>query len=203
MLQATAPRLILASGSASRRALLAAAGLHFEVLPAALDEAAVKREAHAMRLSAGDAALMLADCKAAAVAQQQPDAMVIGGDQILVCDGLWYDKPADVAGARDQLRTLRGRAHELATAVACWRGPDPLWQYLATPRLSMRRFSDAFLGAYLHEEAAAVTSTVGTYRLEGCGVQLFDEIEGDYTAILGLPLLPLLAFLREQGILFA
>ena len=201
MLQAPTPKLILASGSASRRALLADAGLHFDVHRPKLDEAAAKVEARAMRLGAGDAALRLADLKALTVAWQQPDAVVIGGDQILECEGLWYDKPVDVAGARGQLRSLRGRAHVLATAVVCWQGTARLWQHVASPRLMMREFSDELLDAYLREEGETVTSTVGAYRLEGRGVQLFDGIEGDYSAILGLPLLPLLAFLRQRGIL--
>jgi septum formation protein len=201
MMQAAEPRLVLASVSASRRKLLSASGLVFDVVPAAIDEGAVKREGLSGQAGAEQTALRLADGKAAKVAQTDPDAVVIGGDQILVCGGVWYDKPPDLPGARDQLRALRGRAHVLATAVACWNGSTRLWHHVATPRLCMRAFSDAFLEAYLRVEADRVTATVGAYRLEGLGMQLFDRIEGDYPTILGLPLLPLLAFLREQQIL--
>jgi len=202
MLQHQTPRLILASASASRRALLAGAGLTFEVLPADIDEAAVRRDARAKGMSAVNAALRLADLKAAATARFEPEALVIGADQILVCDGAWYDKPNDIAAARQQLRALRGRSHVLATGVVCHRGGSRVWHDVATPRLTMRNFSDDFLDRYLVAEADAVTSTVGAYRLEGHGVQLFDAIDGEHSAILGLPLLCLLSFLRQRHVLF-
>lgn len=203
MLQRPMPRLILASGSASRRALLTAAGLQFEVRPAGVDEAAVKRMARAEGADATVAALRLAELKAQAVATQEPDAIVIGADQMLVCDGVWFDKPESMAAAREQLLALRGRAHVLVTAMVCHRGGSRLWSHIATPALTMRRFSDAFLDAYLTTEGWAVTTTVGAYRLEGLGVHLFAEIAGDHSAILGLPLLPLLAFLREADVVIA
>jgi septum formation protein len=201
MLQRPVPRLILASASASRRMLLAASGVRFDVLAADIDEAAVKRKARAEAASAEDAALRLADRKAAAISQREPTAVVIGADQILVCARVWYDKPTDMATARDQLRELRGREHALATAVVCHQNGIPLWKHITTPRLRMRAFSDGFLEDYLTAEAATVFSTVGAYRVEGVGVQLFDAIDGDHSAILGLPLLPLLAFLRQRRIL--
>jgi septum formation protein len=203
MRQRPRPRLILASGSASRRDLLAAAGIRFEVRPAEIDEAAVKRDARGQGWSAEHTALRLADRKAGAVASGAPDAVVIGADQILVCEGAWYDKPADVAEAREQLRQLRGRRHVLVTAAVCHQGRDRLWQHVAAPRLTMRDFSEEFLEAYLAVEANAVLSTVGAYRVEGRGVHLFDAIEGEHSAILGLPLLGLLSFLRERTILVA
>ena len=196
-------RLILASASPSRRALLAAAGLVFEVQPAEIDEAAVKRDARARGMGAEVTALLLADLKAAAVAVREPRALVIGADQILVCDGAWYDKPADLAGAREQLRALRGRSHVLATAAVCHQDGSRIWHDVATPCLTMRNFSDGFLDCYLTAEADSVTSTVGAYRLEGRGVQLFDAIEGEQSAVLGLPLLPLLAFLRQRRVVIA
>ncbi len=201
MLQRPSPRLILASASASRRALLAAAGLTFEVWPADIDEASVKQQARSQGVSAERTALRLADLKAAAIALQQPEAMVIGADQILVCDEVWFDKPADAAAATEQLRALRGRTHILATAVACHRGAARRWKTVVSPRLTMRDFSDRFLIEYLAFEADAVTTTVGGYRLEGLGVHLFSTVEGDHSAVLGLPLLPLLSFLRDDGIL--
>jgi septum formation protein len=201
MLQHPSPRLILASASASRRALLAAAGLAFDVRPADIDETAVKRDARAEAMGAEVTALLLAELKASAVALRAPEVLVIGADQILVCDGVWFDKPADVAGAREQLRALRGRSHVLATAVVCYQGDRRIWHHVAAPGLTMRNFSDDFLERYLAAEADTVTGTVGAYRLEGRGVQLFDAVEGEHSAILGLPLLPLLSFLREMRVL--
>jgi len=200
MLQRPTPRLILASASESRRALLAAAGLTFAVQPADIDEAAVKRAARAEGLSARDAALRLAEAKARRVAPANPDALVIGADQILVCDDAWFDKPADVAAAREQLRTLRGRSHVLATAVVCQVGQQQVWHHVAQPRLTMRDFSDDFLDGYLAAEGDDVTSTVGSYRLEGRGVHLFAEVDGEHSAVLGLPLLALLDYLRHHGV---
>jgi septum formation protein len=196
-----AQRLILASASASRRALLAAADAAFDVRPADIDEAEIKRGARAEGMSAADTALRLADLKASAVARQEPEALVIGADQILVCDGVWFDKPADVGAAGEQLRLLRGRSHVLMTAVVCHRTDGRVWHNIAAPCLTMRDFSEEFLEDYLAAEGSTVTSTVGAYRLEGRGVQLFDAIDGDYSAILGLPLLPLLSFLRRKRLL--
>jgi septum formation protein len=201
MLQRPKPRLILASGSVSRRMVLEAAGLRVAIRPSNVDEATIKRRALADAEGAETAALRLADSKARAVALDEPDALVIGADQILVCNGVWFDKPPDLAAAREQLRTLRGRAHVLVTAIVCHEGEQRVWQHVAMPRLVMRDFSDAFLDEYLALEGDAVTSTVGSYRLEGLGAHLFASIEGEHAAILGLPLLALLAFLRQQGIL--
>ena len=189
--------MILASASASRRELMAAAGLSFEVQPADVDEAVIKQAARAEGVDAKVAALRLADAKAAAVAREEPDALVIGADQILVCDGAWFDKPVDVAAAREQLRALRGHVHVLVTAVVCHRGAGRVWHDVASPRLMMREFSDEFLDGYLAAEGDVVIGSVGAYRLEGRGIQLFDAVEGEYWAVLGLPMLPLFAFLRR------
>ncbi|HET6233800.1 MAG TPA: nucleoside triphosphate pyrophosphatase [Acetobacteraceae bacterium] len=201
MLQPAEPRVILASASFSRRTLLEAVGLRFEAVPAHVDEAEVKRAAQAESMSAADTALALAELKASRVSGRNPQALVIGADQILVCDGVWFDKPADRVAARVQLGELRGRSHTLATGVVCYYGSVRVWHHLAEPRLTMRRFSDAFLDAYLAAEGEAVTLTVGAYRLEGLGVHLFERVDGDHAAVLGLPLLPLLEFLRQHGVL--
>jgi septum formation protein len=203
MLQRETPRLVLASQSPFRRALLEGVGLRFTTHSANVDETAIKQAVHAEHESAEDAALLLAEMKATRVAHREPGAMVIGADQILVCDDVWFDKPADVADARAQLQTLRGRTHTLATVVVCHFGETRVWHHVAKPRLTMRAFSDEFLEAYLAEEGKMVTATVGGYRLEGLGLQLFDRIDGEYSAIIGLPMVPLLGFLRQHGVLLS
>jgi septum formation protein len=195
------PRLILASSSATRRALLERAGLRFEAMPTAVDEAALKEAARAEGILAADTAIMLAEAKAERIARRHPDALTIGCDQLLVCGDRWFDKPADVAAARAQLLALRAKTHRLVTATVAWRGGARVWQDVSVPKLTMRDFPDAFLDAYLAAEGKAVCTSVGGYRLEGLGIHLFSRIEGEHSAILGLPLLPLLAFLRGHGVL--
>jgi septum formation protein len=192
-------RLILASASSARAALLRAAGIEFEIMPAAIDEARIKRLARAIGDSAIACALALAVEKGRAVSAHHPEALVIGADQILVADEDWFDKPADLAEARAQLCSLRGRAHALATAACIVNGGETLWQATSAPELTMRDFSDDFLDSYLAAEAEALLGSVGAYRLEGRGVQLFSGITGDHFAVLGLPLLELLEFLRRRG----
>jgi septum formation protein len=191
--------LVLASGSAARHAMLVAAGLDPLVAPAAIDEEKLKRRTKAGGLDAGEAALRLAEAKARAVAPAHPGSLVIGADQMLVSDGEWFDKPGDMAAARRQLLSLRGRTHLLPTAVVCLRNDICLWRHVETPRLTMRRFSDDDLDAVLAGEGTAVLGSVGAYRIEGPAIRLFESIEGDWFAILGMPLLPLLGFLRDSG----
>lgn len=170
---------------------------------AAVDEAAVKAAmtagGSAEQASAEQVALRLARLKAGWV--RAPETVVIGADQLLVCEGRWFDKPVSVAAARQQLEALRGRTHELVTAVVCWRDGVEVWQHVARPRLVMRAFSEAFLTAYLALEGERVMESVGGYRLEGPGMQLFARVDGEFSAVLGLPLLPLLGFLRGFGVL--
>jgi len=194
-------RLILASQSLSRRALLEGAGLNFEAMPAAVDESTIKESARAEGHSAADTAILLADAKAARIARRYPEAAIIGADQMLVCEGEWFDKPEDLAAARHHLKRLRNRAHELVTAVVVWRNGQRAWHHLSKPHLTMRDFSETFLDDYLAREGAHVTQSVGAYRLEGMGIQLMRDIRGEHTAILGLPLLPLLAYLRDSGVI--
>ena len=203
MPHAAAPRLVLASASAARLALLRGAGLAVEAQPAHIDEAEIKAAAQADGASPDEAALLLAELKAARIARREPDALVVAADQLLVCGDDWFDKPPTLDAARDQLRALRGRTHMLVTAVLCQRGEARIWHHVARPSLAMRDFSDGFLDAYLAAEGDALTASVGAYRLEGMGVQLFERIEGDYFSILGLPLLPLLGFLRQHRALTA
>jgi septum formation protein len=197
VIQADDPPLILASQSSARASVLRAAGLRFETRPAHVDEAAVKAS---MRAEGAQAtALALAGLKAARI--RDPAALVIGADQLLVCDDAWFDKPIDRAAARTQLLALRGRVHILVTAMVCMREGREVWRHLARPRLAMRAFSEAFLDWYLEAEGDAVLSSVGAYRLEGLGIQLFDAVDGEHAAILGLPILPLLGFLRQHRVL--
>jgi septum formation protein len=191
--------LILASASAARARLLADAGIAAERDPADIDEAAIKRDFRRDRQNAAECAALLAEAKARTVATRHPDCLVLGADQLLDCEGDWFDKPATLADARDQLCALRGRTHELATAATVIRNGEILWRALDQPRLTMRQFSDAFLDRYLAAMGDRALKTVGGYELEGRGAQLMAKIEGDYFAILGLPLLPLLDFLRKAG----
>lgn len=198
-----AGKVVLASASPARAALLHGAGIAFEVHPAAVDEAAVRDRLRGAGGSAEEAALALAELKAGGVEGDAAGAVVIGADQILVTpdDGRWFDKPGDLAEARTHLQALRGRTHRLVTAVACRRDGQVVWRHVSTPVLEMRGFSDAFLDAYLALEGERVLGSVGAYRIEGPGMHLFERMEGEYAAILGLPLLPLLGFLREYGVL--
>ncbi len=193
--------LILASASAARASLLRAAGLEFAVEPADRDEAAFKREVRAEGWSALECARGLAIEKAMWVSGCRPGGLVIGADQLLAIGSEWFDKPRTLAEARTQLLALRGRTHVLATAVCVARDGDPVWQATSEPELTMRRFSEAFLDAYIAAEGEALLGSVGAYRLEGRGVQLFSRISGDNFAVLGLPLLELLGFLRQRGAL--
>jgi septum formation protein len=201
LLAAAAPQVVLASASATRAQLLAAAGVPFERRPAAVDEAAVKEALRADGATAEDAAVALSELKAQHVARLVPQAIVLGADQILTCEGRWFDKPRDRAAARAQLDELADRRHELATAVVAFRGGARVWHHLAVPSLWLRRCSPGFLDTYLGAVDESALAAVGAYQIEGLGAQLLARIEGDHFAVLGLPLLPLLEFLREQGVL--
>jgi septum formation protein len=192
--------VVLASASPSRAALLRAAGLVFSVVPSCVDEAAVKAQMLARGAGPAAVAQELAELKARDVSQRR-EGLVIGADQTLDLDGVLYDKPRDGDESRDRLRTLRGRPHGLHAAVAVAHQDRLLWTGLETATLWMRDFSDTYLDAYLGRNAEEVVASTGAYLLEGEGIQLFDRIDGDYFAILGLPLLGLLAFLRRAGAL--
>ena len=196
----SAPPLVLASASTTRAQLLTAAGVAFTTAVSAVDEDEIKRSMQSAGADAAAAADALAEAKAARVSRRAPGALVIGADQILECGGVWFDKPPDVDHARAHLASLRGRSHQLATAVCVVRDGQRLWHHREAPRLTMRRFSDAFIESYLAAEGSSVLGSVGAYRLEGPGIQLFARIEGDHFSILGLPLLPLLDFLRGHGV---
>ncbi len=192
--------LILASQSSARRSLLTNAGLTYEAMASRVNEAALKQDFLDAGRSAGDIAIALAQAKALAISLSHPRALVIGADQTLELDGRLFDKPETETAAAAQLRALNGRTHLLHTAVAVARSDGIVWTHLATPRLTLRKFSEAALDRYVAACGAQILGCIGGYQLEGLGVQLFDAIEGDYFAILGLPLLPLLAFLRTAGL---
>ena len=193
---ATQP-LVLASRSDIRGKILAAAGLRFEIRPAQVDERAV--EAAAKPADASAAARILARAKAEAVSANMPDRPVLGADQTLALGVHRFTKPKDRAEALTQLQALRGRTHELHSALALVRDGNVLFQCVETARLAMRDLSDRFLEDYLDMAGDLALSSVGAYQLESIGVHLFEHIEGDYFTILGLPLLPLLAYLRGAG----
>jgi len=191
--------VVLASSSRTRATLLQQAGVKAAREPARIDETEIKAFNRRKGAEAGVCAMALAEAKALTVAARHPNVLVIGADQILNCNGTWLDKPRGKADARGQLAMLRGQGHELATAVCVARGADVIWHDLQRPRLTMRQFSDAFLDSYIDGLGRDDMGAVGAYRLEGSGIQLFDRIDGDYFAILGLPLTGLLEFLRGQG----
>jgi septum formation protein len=195
-----APPLILASASPSRRQMLRNAGLDFEIVPSGVDEDEVKLSLISERASAQDIATTLAEMKAVRVSARRPGAMVIGADSTLACEGKLYDKPPTLAAAREQLKALSDRTHELVSAVVVARNGAPLWHATETGRLTMRPLSESFLDAYLARAGEAVCASVGAYQLEGLGAHLFSRIDGDYFTVLGMPLLPLLVFLAEHGI---
>jgi len=191
--------LVLASKSAVRHEILRDAGIPVEVHPADIDERAIEQQA-ATR-DPGKIAALLACTKARVIAAQLSGRLVLGADQTLALGERRFSKPADLVAAREQLKALRGQTHELHTAIALVREGTILFEHRAVARLAMRAFSDDFLEAYLDAMGAAVTASVGGYQLEKAGIQLFERIEGDHFVILGLPLLPLVRFLRGEGLL--
>lgn len=193
--------LILASGSTIRAQLLRGAGLDFIIETAPVDEAEIRIALQAEGASAGDTAVALAEAKALRVSRKRPGALVIGCDQMLDCNNVWFEKPGDRDHARAHLQALRGRAHTLSSGIVVARDGQRIWHELSTACLTMRPLSEEFIEAYLDAAGDAVQSSVGAYQLEGLGAQLFSRIEGDYFTILGLPLLPLLDFLRQHGLL--
>jgi septum formation protein len=200
----TRPEFILASGSSSRRTMLAAAGIDFTVVVPDIDEDALRAKMPAKMANDGRAvAEHLAERKALAVNARHPHALVLGCDQVLVCEGRLFTKALDASEAGAALKALRGRPHELISAAVIAKGEDPVWRCTDVATLAMRDFSDAFLEHYLSKELPDVLGSVGCYRIEGRGAQLFDRVDGDQFTIRGLPLIPLLAELRSRGALLS
>jgi septum formation protein len=200
---AGAPSLVLASASTARARLLAEAGLAVRCQAAAVDEEGMKAALKAEGATPAQVAETLAELKAQRVASKYPGALVIGADQMLSCNEVWFDKPPDRDHAAAQLRALSGKTHTLWTTVCVVRNGNRMWHHNAAARLTMRTLSDTFIEAYLAAVGPAVTASVGAYHLEGLGAQLFAKVEGDFFTILGLPLLPLLDFLRSNKALSA
>lgn len=201
MTPASSHPLVLASGSGVRRRLLEDAGLDFQVDAANVDEENLKTAIRAEGGGAAEIAETLAELKAMTVSRRHPQAPVIGADQTLDCNGQLFDKPADMDHARGHLTALAGRTHTLHTSACVVERGARLWHGNATARLTMRPLSADFIDGYLRRTGAEICESVGAYRLEGLGVQLFERIDGDFFTILGLPLLPLLAYLRQHAVL--
>jgi septum formation protein len=191
--------LVLASRSAARINLLASAGIPLEAMPADIDERAEEATARQNGLDAEGVALALAHAKAFAVSRLRPGRIVLGSDQTLACDGEAFHKPADADEGAEQLRRLSGKRHALHSAAVVMRDGDPLFSTVATASLTMRALSESMIARYLDAAGGAALGSVGAYQLEGLGIHLFEAIEGDHFTILGLPLMPLLAFFRQIG----
>jgi septum formation protein len=194
-------RLVLASASSARVALLKNAGLDFTSRAAAIDERAIEAPLAESRIAASGIAVALAEAKALDVAAQEADALVIGADQVLAAAGERWNKPETLAEARAQLLALSGRMHTLHTAVAVVHNKAVLWRHEDAAHMHMRVLSPALIESYLARVGDLALKSVGAYQLEGPGIQLFDKVEGDFFTILGLPLLPLLKFLRSEGVI--
>jgi septum formation protein len=192
--------LILASGSATRAKLLRGAGVVLETAVPAIDEAELKASLRQEGASAARVAETLAELKAQRISPRFPGRLVLGSDQMLECDGVWLDKPETRETARAQLKRLRGRSHSLITSAVLVRNGERIWHATDRAELRMRAFSDEFVERYLDQAGDDVLHSVGAYQLEGLGAQLFERVTGDFFTILGLPLLPVLAILREHGI---
>jgi septum formation protein len=199
----TAPDVVLASASPSRRRLLANAGVPAIWEAAEIDEAGVKAALASEAADTAQVAETLAELKAQRIARRFPGALVIGADQMLECDGAWFDKPETLDQAAEQLQMLSGRTHTLVSSASVVRDGVCIWHHGDHARLTMRKLSDEFIEAYLAVVGKRALQSVGAYQLEGSGVQLFTRVEGDYFTILGLPLLPLLDFLRSHRVLLA
>jgi septum formation protein len=192
---------ILASGSATRAKILRNAGLVFTVQRPTIDEASVREQMIGDGASVEAGALRLAELKTLEIATRNPRSIVIGADQILECDGEWYEKPGGTEEAREQLKRLEGRNHRLISAVSIAREGEIIWRETDEATLRLRHLSDVFLERYLGIMGDQVSASVGGYQVEGLGAQLFEDVRGDHYTILGLPLWPTLGFLRSIGVL--
>lgn len=192
-------RIILASGSPFRRELLENAGVAFDVVRPEIDERAVEAPLKSSGATPEEVAQILAEAKATEVSERHSGAIVIGSDQTLSLDDEIFHKPKDMEGARRHLLALSGKTHHLNSAIALVRDGETIWRFVDVARLTMRHLEPAFVGRHLARVGEKALTSVGAYQIEGEGIQLFDRVEGSYFTIVGLPLLPLLAKLRELG----
>lgn len=192
-------KIILASGSPFRKAMLVNAGVAIEAVPAEVDERALEAPLQGSGVSPEDVALVLAEAKAIEVSERKPGALVLGCDQTLSLGDEVFHKPADMEGARRHLLALSGKTHQLNSAAVLARDGAVLWRHVGVASLTMRKLDPAFIGRHLARVGARALASVGAYQIEGGGIQLFEKIEGDYFTIVGLPLLPVLAELRALG----
>ena len=196
-----AETLILASTSPFRRQLLENAGLKIKAVAPDIDERAVEEPLQASGMNPEDVALVLAEAKAVEVSERFPDMWVIGGDQTLSLGDEVFHKPADMEAARRHLLALSGKTHQLNSAVVLAKGGETVWRHVSIARMTMRQLEPGFIGRHLSRVGAIALTSVGAYQVEGEGLQLFEKIDGDYFTIVGLPLLPLLAKLRELKVI--
>jgi septum formation protein len=203
MMDDGSPQLILASTSRFRRRMLETAGLDFRVVPPDVDEPALRAVVKAKNANLGpsEVAEVLARAKAERVSSKEPDAFVLGADQVLALEGDMFEKPANLSQAHQHLLRLRGKSHQLHTAAAIATGGSTIWCHVEQVTLVMRDFSHQFLQRYLADVGPAICDTVGAYELDGPGVQLFERADGDYFTVIGLPLLHILAELRAHGVI--
>ncbi|MEM1037532.1 MAG: Maf family protein [Pseudomonadota bacterium] len=199
-MRASAHEIILASGSAARRKVLNDAGIPAVSVKPSVDEDALKSEMRGKNLSVAEQAMKLAEAKALEVSDRQT-GLVLAGDQMLNLEGRAFDKPKDLEEAKSHLWSLSGQTHTLETAIIIAESGKPVWQHLSQPKLHVRDLSNEFIDAYVESAGDVLLSTVGAYQFEGLGAQIFSKIEGDFFSILGMPLLPLLEYLRSRGVL--
>ncbi|TPK71851.1 Maf-like protein [Mesorhizobium sp. B2-4-15] len=192
-------KIILASGSPFRKAMLLNAGIDVEAVPADVDERALEAPLQDSGVSPEDVALILAEAKATEVSERKPGALVLGCDQTLSLGDEVFHKPADMEGARRHLLALSGKTHQLNSAAVLVRDGKVLWRHVGIASMTMRKLAPAFIGRHLARVGAKALASVGAYQVEGEGIQLFEKIEGDHFTIVGVPLLPLLAELRTLG----
>ncbi|MBT5185800.1 MAG: septum formation protein Maf [Kordiimonadaceae bacterium] len=201
MTNAQKHKIILASKSISRQKILAAAGLEAVIISSNIDENIIKNDMTIKGAKTTEISEKLAQQKALKISKDHPDDIIIGGDQILVCEGRSFDKANTIKEAKENLQFFRGKTHELITSICIIKNQEVIWTYTTCPKLTMRDFSDDFLDIYVENAQEALLHSVGCYFIEESGSQLFSKIKGDYYAILGMPRLPLLSKLRELGVL--
>ncbi|HEY6631441.1 MAG TPA: Maf-like protein [Rhizobiaceae bacterium] len=194
-------RIVLASGSPFRKALLEAAGVDIDVMPATIDERVVEKTLEDTGASPEDVAQVLAEAKAVDISEKNPGRLVLGCDQTLSLGDELFHKPKDMEGARRHLLKLSGQTHQLNSAAVLVRNGETIWRHVGIARLTMRRLEPAFVGRHLARVGPMALNSVGAYQIEGEGIQLFEKIEGDHFTIVGLPLLPLLKELRDLGVI--